>query len=225
MSTSPSLSPSSLSSNDDRWYQQPAPPVTFTLVVAALAGFVSACLYRQRLRRLTQKFPAEDFHGSLKICTMISAYVDHHESPGYAISRVSTKGLVFLAVCQVNYHVGFWFMLGFVLLESNLDTLRVFLGYWNCKGLGSVQVIADEEIRDLQGTLATTLEPTNVYEDLTRPQSIGIMVFVTQVILIWLVLRDTYDNSLRTCFDGVSDHKCAMLSSMGKFTHHKPALR
>mmetsp|Transcript_45554 Transcript_45554/g.110857 ORF Transcript_45554/g.110857 Transcript_45554/m.110857 type:complete len:403 (+) Transcript_45554:78-1286(+) len=213
MSTSPSPSLSSY----DRWYQQPAPPVTFTLAVAALVGFGSTFLYRQRLRRLAQKFPAGDFHGSLQICTMLSAYVDHHESPGYAILRMSTKGLVFLATCQINYHVGFWIMLGFVVLESNLDNLRVFLAYWNCKRVQSVQVIADEEARDLQGTLATTLEPTNVYEDLTRPQSIGVMVFVTQVILIWLVLSDTYDNSLRTCFDGVADHKCVMLSSMGSY--------
>lgn len=95
--------------------------------------------------------------------------MDHFEAPGFAILRVTTKRFFFLAACQYNFQLGFWFMIASLILESGLDNLRVLLAYWNCKTVGSLEVIADEETRDFRRTVATTLEPTNIYEDLTRP--------------------------------------------------------
>jgi hypothetical protein len=211
MSSSPATEPSI-----DKWYQSTAPPIAFTATVTVLLWIATYILYLKRVRRLSQKFSPEEFHGTLKLCTKLSAYMDHYEAPGFATLRVSTKGFFILSVCQYNFHLGFWIMIGMLVIESSLDTLRVLLAYWRCKSVKSVVAIVDEEARDLRSTVATTLEPTNVYEDLTRPQAIGVMVFVTQVFLITLVLRDTYQNTMRTCFDGVGDKKCPILSSMGK---------
>ena len=181
-------------------------------ILLLVATFV---LYRQRVKALEQKFTAagESFEGSLRVCAKISAYMDHHEEPGFAILRVCAKSLLFLGFLQWHYHIGFLIMMLVLLAESSLDTLRILLAYWNCKRLDSLSVIADDEAHELRAA-ATKLNPTNVYEDLTKPRSIAILVFLTQVVLVGLVMDDSYRTTTRVCFSG-KDNACPVLTSLG----------
>lgn len=140
--------------------------------------------------------------------------MDNHEEPKFAIFRLCTINLIFLGFLQMNYQLGFLIMLGFLVVESSLDTIRVWLAYRNCRSLRSLSVISDDEAYVLQE--ATKLEPTNVYEDLTRPRAIAFMVFLVQALLIGLVIDDSYHSTTRTCFDG-SGASCLMFTSLGSY--------
>lgn len=195
------------------WFQRPAPTAGYTLFVALLLLFATYVLYRKRVEKIKSKFAEGEFKGSLRTCAKISAYMDHHDEPSFAILRMCAKSILFLGLCQWKYHVGFIIMMVCLVLESNLDTARVLLSYWNCKRLGSLSVIADDEAHSLRAE-ATQLEPTNVYEDITRPHSIAILVFMTQVLLVGLVMDDSFRTTTRTCFNGQDG--CPVLTSIGK---------
>jgi len=196
------------------WFQRPAPGYVFTFIIAAVLYVLAFYLYRTRVNKIKQKFDPEEWKGSLRVCAKISAYMDHHEDPAFAILRLCTKAFLFLGFMQLNYQVGFLIMLGCLVVESSLDTIRVLLAVRNCKSLSGVSVIADDETHDLRD--GTKLEPTNVYEDLTRPRSIAVMVFAVQVMLIGLVLDDSYRTTTRTCFNGTDG--CLMLTSLGSYS-------
>ena len=192
------------------WLQRPAPGIWFTFGLAGILLVVTWFLYHKRVQKLEDKFGPE-FKGSLRFCAKISAYMDNYEEPRFAILRLYTKSLVFLGFLQINYHIGFLVMMGCLVVESSLDTVRVLIAYRNCRSLRSVSVISDDETRVIQD--ATKLEPTNVYEDFTRSRSIAVMVFLVQSLLIGLVMDDSYRTTTRTCFDGTNG--CPMLTSLG----------
>lgn len=196
------------------WFQRPAPSFPFTLAVAGVLFLVTWILYRKRVEKLKSKFGTE-FRGSLRVCAKISAYMDNHEEPRFAILRLCTKAVLFLGLLQMDYHKGFLIMLACLVVESSLDTIRVLLAYRNCSSLRRVTVISDDEAHDINDV--TKLEPTNVYEDLTRPRFIAVMVFFVQVLLIGLVMDDSYRTPTRTCFNGTSD-SCPMLTSLGAYS-------
>lgn len=202
------------------WFQRPAPTYPFTLGMAVLLLLATFVLYRKRVEKIKTKMIAEgvDFTGSLRTCTKISAYMDHHEEPGFAILRVCAKSFLFLGLCQWHYKTGFVSMMVLLLAESSLDSVRVLLAYRNCKRLSTVSVIAEDEAQQLRSSTsgaAITLEPTNVYEDLTRPRSIAVLVFLTQLLLIGLVMDDSLRTTTRSCFDGHDG--CKVLTSLGSF--------
>lgn len=197
------------------WFEGPAPPVAFTFGLTAVFAVPALYLYLQRAATLRGKFGAS-FQGSLKACALISAYMDNYGHSRFATLKLCTKSFFFLGLLQLNFHRGFWIMWGILVIESSLDTIRVLLAYWNCKSLGKAQVVSEEETRDLQQGNSAVLDPTNVYEDLTRPKSIAGMVFLVQAMLIGLVMVDTYKTTTRTCFDGTDG--CPMLTSLGSYT-------
>jgi hypothetical protein len=220
-----------------------------TLAVAACLCVATLVRTRRRANKLRSKFTASEWSStlSLRICTYISAYMDHHvDDPGFAILRIYGKSLLFLALMQVNYQKGLIAMMVLlVVLESSLDVIRVILAYRNCSQASAVVVVAVEDgealeaeddttdsTRGVNNTTTTTntksrametestsqpqqLEPTNVYEDLTRPQSIAILVFLTQIMLVSMVMMDTYMTSTRSCFNGKEG--CIMLTSLGSY--------
>jgi hypothetical protein len=194
------------------WFQRPAPSPVFTLVVAVITLAFAAWFYAARVKTLKNKFE-ENFTGSLRVCALISAYMDNYGFPRFATLRLCTKSFFFLALLQMNFHKGFWIMWIFLILESSLDTIRVLLAYRNCGSINKITALSDEEAHDMRST--TTLSPTNVYEDLTRPKSIAIMVFLVQGMLIGLVMDDTYQQTTRTCFNGHDG--CPMLTSLGSY--------
>eukprot|EP00977_Amphora_coffeiformis_P030086 scaffold44540_cov229-Amphora_coffeaeformis.AAC.1 len=199
------------------WFQRPAPSVCFTFGVAAMFAMVTALLYRARVLALREKFGNENFRGRIRATALVSAYMDNYGFPRFATVRLCTKSLFFLACLQLDFHTGFWIMWTVLVLESSLDALRILLAYHDCQSLTeeASAVVSDEEVHDMKST--TTLDPTNVYEDLTRPDSIGAMVFTVQALLIGLVMLDTYSDKTRTCFDGNGTNGCPMLGSMGSY--------
>jgi hypothetical protein len=82
--------------------------------------------------------------------------------------------------------------------------------------LDKAQALSDEEAKHLETeSTKSVLNPTNVYEDLTRHQSLATMVFMVQAFLIGLVMDDTYRTETRTCFNGTDG--CPMLTSLGSY--------
>lgn len=199
---------------DYLWFQRPALDSRYTFVCAIVLLIVVLINYKRRLVMLKQKLGHEEFKGSLRFCAMISAYVDNDE-PTFAVARLVTKSLFFLGLLQTNYHLGFLIMMGILILESSLDVTRVLLAYWNCKSLQDVRATSEEEAKDIAAS--TQLEPTNVYEDLTRPRTIAVMVFLVQSLLIGIVMLDSYGTPTRTCFNGVATDVCPMLASLGSY--------
>ena len=197
-----------------RWFQRPAPATWITFVFAGILLIWTLNSYHKRVGKLKSKFGRE-FKGSLRFCAEVSAYMDNEE-PTFAMLRLITKSFMFLGLLQIGYHPGFLVMLALLVMESSLDTLRVLLAYWNFRSVRDVRVASEDEARELRAT--TTLEPTNVYEDLTRPRSIAVMVFVVQSLLIGIVLYDSYQTPTRTCFDGTDG--CPMLASLGTFSEY-----
>ncbi|CAJ1932031.1 unnamed protein product [Cylindrotheca closterium] len=207
------------------WFQRPCPSSEVTLIVAGMLFVWTAILFHQRVDRIKTKlrgigpqpddYQDDHFVGSLRICSLISAYMDHHEDPGFAILRLGTKAILFLGLMQRNFQHGFLIMLAVLFVECSLNTARILLVYQNCKSIDSVQPLADDEAYDITGDNARQLEPTNVQEDLTRPFALAVLVFLTQIVLIGLVLDDTYLTTTRTCFNGTTG--CLMLTSLGSY--------
>jgi len=199
-----------------KWFQRPAPSFRFTFVLAGILLILTSIHLHRRVQRVKHKFGGRansDFRGLLRFCSMVSAYMDNDE-PTFAIARLFTKALVFLGLLQIGYHRGFLLMLCLLVLESSLDTARILLANWSCRSLRQLRVTSAEEAKEIRET-ATQLEPTNVYEDLTRPRSIAVMVFLVQSLLIGIVLFDSYSTTTRTCFNGTDG--CQMLASLGSY--------
>lgn len=197
---------------DYPWFQRPAPSANVTFALAGILLVWTGIQFQQRVQRLKQKFGDARFTGSLRCSAYISAYVDN-EDPTFAIARLCAKSLVFLGLMQINFHRGFWIMLGLLVLESSLDTIRILLAYCSCHSLRQLRATSEDEAKDIQDV--TQLEPTNVYEDLARPKSIAGMVFVVQTSLIGIVMYDTYSTTTRSCFNGTEG--CLMLESLGSY--------
>lgn len=159
--------------------QGPAPDYEITFAVAAVFFVATLALYCRRVQRLKSKFGPDAFHGPLRTASLISAYIDDHEAWGYAVLRICTKSILFLGGLQLNFHWGYVAMFVFLMLESSLDSIRILLAYRHCRSLGKVQAIHDGEAKGLKDV--TKFEPTNVYEDMTRPVWIAGMVFGLQV--------------------------------------------
>jgi hypothetical protein len=160
--------------------QGPAPSYRISFGLAAIFGLTLLVMYCRRVQRLQSKFHTDAFQGSLRAAILISAYIDDHEAFAFAIVRTCTKSFLFLGGLQLDYQQwGFVIMMGVLLLESSLDTIRILLAYSHCRSLEKVRAIADHEAKGLKEN--SKFEPTNVYEDFTRPGWIAAMVFLLQV--------------------------------------------
>jgi len=199
---------------DYLWFQRPAlgPRYTFTLAIGML--LLVLVQYTRRLAALKQKLGPDEFKGSLRFCEMIAAYADNDE-PTFTVARMVTKSLFFLGLLEINYQKGFFIMMAILVFESTGDIARVLLGYWNCKSLQDVHPTSEEEAKSIAAS--TQLEPSNVYEDISRPKLIAFMVFLVQSMLIGIVMLDSYSTPTRTCFNGVATDACPMLSSLGSY--------
>jgi hypothetical protein len=197
-----------------RWFQRPALEPRITFAIGAVLLILTWMQYRRRVAVLRQKF-GTTWSGTLRVCSMISAYMDNDEAT-FAVARLVTKSFFFLGMLQIDFHRGFLIMLGILVIESCVDMARILLAYWNCKSLEELRNTSEDEAREIS-TASTELEPTNVYEDLTRPRTIAVMVFLIQTLLIGIVMYDSYSTTTRTCFNGVATDVCPMLSSLGSY--------
>lgn len=196
------------------WFQYPAPSFRCTFGVWVVMAVWTMIRFTQRIRRSKEKFGEAKFKGSLRFCAQISAYMDN-DDPTFAVLRLATKSLFFLGLLQIDYNKGFLIMLVILSCECGLDFVRILLAFWNCRSLRQLQATSIDEVQQIRA--ATQLEPTNVYEDITRPLALSLMVFTVQSLLIAIVLWDAYTTNLRTCFDGTGTNLCPMLASTGSY--------
>ena len=86
-------------------------------------------------------------------------------------------------------------------VESVLDSVRVVLAYLESPSLKEYIPTSDAFVKR-QTAPYVELQPTNVYEDLTRSYLVVGMVFATQLLLMAFVAIDLYNSPTMTCPDG-----------------------
>lgn len=125
------------------------------------------------------------FQGPLILRAMISAMVDE-DSPFYSVVSFSAVSFLFLGVLQQNWNIGLIVMLAYYVFKACLETFRILLGYWSANDLSDIIVPSKRLKSELQ--ISSELQPKNMYEDLSRGSlSVG-MVFVSQSVLIAMVV-------------------------------------
>ena len=107
----------------------------------------------------------------------------------FTVTRTAAQSFLVLAGLQLNYQIAFLAMMAFFAIESSADVWRVLLALREAKTLEELVITSKFLRADLRKhPLTTTLQPTNVYEDLTRDAFVVGMVFVTQTLLIGFVV-------------------------------------
>jgi hypothetical protein len=157
----------------------PGPSVAFSLAGAFFVG--TFYLYYQRLQPLKTRLGLHGFKGYVRVAALISAFLDTHDSPGFAILRICTKSFLFLGILQVHYGWGFLFLGVFNVIDSLMDTIRILMNYRRCKSLDGLTVMCEVEANLLELKNGQKLKPLNVYEDLQQPGWMAFLVFLLQV--------------------------------------------
>ena len=175
--------------DSDDLYNEPAPEPWVAFMLGgffSLVGFVYFCI---RLHRLKQQLVAQGakFQGSLLLRAMISAFIDS-DNPGYVMTKMAAQSLLFLGGLQYDYEITFLTMLGYFAFESCFDSLRILLAFFEVNSLSEL-ILTGKGLKTKLRKATAQLKPTNVYEDVSRPNSIVLMVFITQVVLIAFVVR------------------------------------
>lgn len=95
-----------------------------------------------------------------------------------------------------------------------MDISKVLIAVAREKNMREVDLIS-QEFKDSIDRNAKRLEPSNIYEDMTRSRAIVIMVFMTQCMLISFVVLTTYQTKFHTCLDGTP--RCEVGKTMGSW--------
>jgi hypothetical protein len=106
-------------------------------------------------------------------------------------------------------------MLLFFTLESSLDTFRTLLCVYEYDGPEDVILTSADLKKDITDPNSKELQPTNVYEDLSRVGYVVVMVFCTQFMLISFVVVDILNSSTHSCPDGTSG--CPVGGTLGSW--------
>jgi hypothetical protein len=125
--------------------------------------------------------------GTIRLRAWLTAYIDN-DSALYTCVKMSFQSFLFLGGLQTNYHLAFSIILGVFAFESCFDSLRVLLSFWEAKHIDDAVVTSRAVRTELRKHPLTVLQPSNVYEDLTRGTVIVGMVFLTQCILVSFVV-------------------------------------
>lgn len=178
--------------DDDDLFNEPPPEPWVAFLLGGIftaVGFIYWILRLQQKRR-TLTAAGASFHGRLLLRAMISAFIDSDDA-GYVIVKMAAQSFFFLGGLQYDYELTFIVMLGYFAFESCFDTLRILLAFSEVKSLKDLIVTGSNLqslIRESLKAPTIVLSPTNVYEDLSRPKSIVLMVFITQCVLIAFVV-------------------------------------
>ena len=176
----------------DDLFNEPAPEPWVSFLLGAIFSLVG-CIYwllrlQQKRRTLTASGAA--FRGKLLLRAMISAFIDSDDA-GYVIVKMAAQSFFFLGGLQYDYELTFSVMLGYFAFESCFDSLRILLAFSEVRSLQDLIVTGSNlqsHIRQSLQNPSIVLSPSNVYEDLSRPKSIVLMVFITQCVLIAFVV-------------------------------------
>jgi hypothetical protein len=176
--------------SDQLLYNEPAPEPFVSFIIGGVFSVVMWTLWVLRVRRMRQELGITQLKGSLAVRLMLSAYIDNDDA-FFTMTKMAGHSFLFLGGLQLNFRATFVAMLGYFALESCFDSARVILAFREAKGFDDL-VVTSSSIRQKMRTRSTTLQPTNVYEDLSREKTIVIMVFITQCLLIAFVVRSSF---------------------------------
>jgi len=196
-------------------YNQKAPDSSVSFAIASFFTLLAIVQYVNRYLRLKRVMPTPWKKGGalVTIRTMISCYIDT-DDPLFVITKFSAQSFWFLGAMQINYSVAFIFMMKLFVVESVLDSLRVILAVWETDSLKDYIPTSDSFIKRKEHDFVD-LQPTNVYEDLTRSYLVVLIVFVAQVLLITFVVIDIYSSPTMTCPDGTAG--CPITGTLGSW--------
>ncbi len=150
-------------------------------------------MWLHRVRILKKKMAARNPPVKLTGNTLMRAYIScaiDSDSPFYTTVSFGGVSFLFLAGIQLHYRWTLLVMMAFYTVSSLGETVRVLLALAHGNSLADI-VVTSSFLASKLRNVSTELKPSNVYEDLGRGKTIVMMVFITQVILILFVVRDT----------------------------------
>ena len=201
--------------DSDRFYNEPAPDEWVSFFIAGILAVVTLIFYAirvHRIRRGIKNQTALEFKGSIRLRALIGALVDV-DDPAFTCFKFAAQSFFFLGAIQINYEVGFIAMIACFTFESCFDTIRILIAFREVNSLDEFMPVSKKIGHKARNK--TQLQPTNVYEDLTRGKAIVLMVFVTQCLLIAFVVADVYQSPLHSCHDGTSG--CPVAGTQGSW--------
>jgi hypothetical protein len=128
---------------------------------------------------------------------------------------------MFLGGFQLNYSTTFMAMLVWFTLESVAEASRVVLAFMEVDELQDFVAVSRIRFRELKKNHTNaknhkiTLEPSNVYEDLSRNPDIVVMIFILQSIMIAFVVTDIFASETLSCRDGTKG--CPIVGTFGSW--------
>jgi hypothetical protein len=196
------------------WYNARAPPFWLSWLFAVMFTVAACFQYSRRVQQYRTHIL--DTNWSIRSRTLISAYIDT-DDPWFVINKFTAQSLWFLGGMQLDYASAFTLMMAVFAVESILDSLRVVIAYVEAPSLKDYIPTSDYYITP-KNPKTLQLQPSNVYEDLSRPFMIVVMVFVTQVLLISMVFVDISQTSTYICHDGTTG--CPVVGTLGSYVFY-----
>ena len=150
-----------------------------------LIGFF---LWVKRLKQLRSEV-GKPLKGNLFWRSAISALIDSDDTL-YVITSTACVSFFFLGALQLDYRLSVSLLIGFFSILSMGDSIRVCMAFWSCDSLADAAVTSRTIKAKLRQTkqASTYLRPTSIYEDIGRGNTVVFMVFVTQFMLISIVV-------------------------------------
>ena len=130
--------------------------------------------------------------------TLIRAYIScatDTDSPAYVMVSFGAASFMFLGGVQLAYRWTLMAMFIVYNISALAESMLVLLAYWSSRSLSDLVVTTGYVASQLRGA-SSVLNPSSVYEDVARGNTIVIMVFITQVILISFVVRNLQSSEI-----------------------------
>ena len=145
-------------------------------------------MWVRRVHIFKQKMTAREIplDHNLMVRAYISCALDSDE-PFYAIVSFAALSFLFLGGIQLEYRWTLCAMLVTYTCSAIAEVARILLAFHYTPSLKAL-VIEGELVASQMRSIKAELNPTSVYEDLGRGHTIVIMVFVTQALLIMMVV-------------------------------------
>jgi hypothetical protein len=160
------------------------------LLAAQILFVISLIMWLRRVFvfRKTMKEREIPLHGHLWVRAFITCAMAL-DDPLYTIVRYAAASFLFLGGIQLHFR---WTLLAMLLTytaSATAETARIVIAFLSTPSLKSLVVAGDGMLAAQMRGITTQLNPSSVYEDIGRGKTITFMVFITQAILISIVVR------------------------------------
>jgi hypothetical protein len=125
---------------------------------------------------------------------------------------------MFLGGFQLNYSTTLAAMLAGFVIESCADASRVLIAFSEVDDLNDFVPVTQAEKREIKQNhhaQKIVLQPTSIYEDLSRSRDIVFMIFALQAIMIAFVTTDIFNTETHSCHDGTRG--CPVVGTLGSW--------